>query len=120
MELQILDYDFSICQLAKIEPDDLAGDYVFFAKTDKEVSLVCPSSAVPPGAIAAESGWRAFRIAGQLPFDMVGVLAGIAGILAEEGVSIFAISTYDTDYFFMKKEDFARGIQALKDAGYDI
>jgi hypothetical protein len=121
MERQILDHDFSVCQLAgSTLPDDLAGDYVFLAKTDNEISLVCLSSAVPSGAVAVEAGWRAFRVAGKLPFDMVGVLAGIAGILAEAGISVFAVSTYDTDYIFMKDKDFAKGMQALQEAGYSI
>ena len=138
MDLEVIESEFSICKFGipatlselldaplNAPLNDLlnspgAGAYVFLQKTPDETSLVCESSRVPAGAIAVEAGWRAFRISGTLDFSLIGVLAKISGILAEIGVGIYVVSTYDTDYVFMKSADFQNGLRALSDNGYRI
>jgi len=69
--------------------------------TEDELSLVCPAGDVPSG-VKCESGWRALRVEGKIDFSAVGILAGILQPLAEAGISIFALSTFDTDYILVR------------------
>ena len=93
---------------------------MFTGATDEEKSLVCPVSLVPDNTIEREDGWRAFRIEGVLDFSLIGILAKISTCLAESGIGIFAISTFNTDYILTKTENFDRALKALTDAGYSI
>ncbi|NLW78997.1 MAG: ACT domain-containing protein [Ruminococcaceae bacterium] len=120
MLLEPLPQDFSVCRLEKEHPQLLDGDFIFFAKTDDEVSLVCETRLAPPDAEQAEHGWRALRVAGTLDFGMVGVLAGISGVLAAGKVPLFAVSTFNTDYILVKQADWPAALQALADAGYTL
>jgi len=95
------------------------GPFVSITRTAAELSVVCPQEAVPPGA-QAERGWRCLRVAGPLGFGMTGILASLAGPLASSGVSIFVVSTYDTDYLMMQQRDLDRGIDALARAGHTV
>lgn len=120
LTLEILPQKFSVCQVSSISTDDLASDFTFFAKTDEELSLVCPIENVPENTSAREDGWRVFRITGVLDFSLIGILAGISSLLAEAGVGIFAISTYNTDYILVKEENIPPAEAALKNAGYNM
>lgn len=96
-----------------IEPSAFAS----ITRTAGELSVVCPEARVPSG-IQAERGWRALQIHGPLPFDAVGILAGLASPLAGAGISIFAVSTFDTDYVLVKAEQLDRAVDALVAAGH--
>ena len=117
MRLEKLRYDLSVCQIK-----DLAdvNDFLFLAKTDKELSVVCETAKVPENIINREDGWTAFRVEGSLEFSLVGILADISRCLADAGISIFAVSTYDTDYILVKKDNWDRAKSALLNAGYEI
>ena len=65
-------------------------------------------------------GWKAFRIQGVLDFSLIGILAKIATVLADNGISIFAVSTYNTDYVLIKKENYQKALEVLQTAGYKI
>jgi len=93
---------------------------VFLAKTDDELSLVCESACAPADALAAEPGWKALKISGVLDFGLVGIIAQIASILAAAEISVFVVSTYNTDYILIKSENFDRGVQTLLQHGYAI
>ena len=118
MNLQVLPQAFTVCQITDQSGVDFSRAFVFLAKTDEELSLVCETSAVPAATRAREDGWRALRVSGVLEFSLVGILAKISSILAEQGISIFAVSTYNTDYIFTKADVFDRAIAALSSAGY--
>ena len=90
------------------------------AKTDDEISLVIPSNLVPRGSATVEDGWRGFKIAGVLDFGLVGVIAKISGILSEAGISVFVVSTFNTDYIFVKAENFDKAAGVLVGGGFDI
>lgn len=120
MELQIIDLNFDICKIRDTSGLDFSGEFIFLSKTDDEISLVCESGHVPPGVIASESGWKALRISGILDFAMTGVIAKISGLLAEAGIGIFVISTYNTDYILMKSSNFDAGVRVLTGNGYTI
>lgn len=120
MHLQQIPQDFSICQVSDLAFIDHTDPFSFISKTDEEISLVCGTDKVPQNAIRRSDGWRAFRIQGELDFSLVGILSAIFAILAENKIGIFAVSTYKTDYILTKEQDFARALEALKQAGYII
>lgn len=117
MELQIIEQFFSICKLEDLSRVDWSSPFCFLSKTDEEISLVCETADVPPNTVARDDGWRAFRIQGILDFSLIGILSRISAILAEEGIGIFAVSTYNTDYIFTKAECFSKAITALEKEG---
>jgi len=120
MNLKILPQTFTVCQLPDMSGVDFSNEFLFFSKTDEELSLVCETSAVPAIALAREDGWRGFRVGGVLDFSLVGILAQISGILAAQKISIFAVSTYNTDYIFTNADVFDRATHVLSAAGYAI
>lgn len=120
MEIKKLSQDFSVCKVADYSRIHRDAEYCFAGKTDAENSLVCATSDVPPNVLAREDGWKGFRIEGVLDFSLVGILAKIAGLLAENSIAIFAVSTYNTDYIFLKKENFSKALEILECAGYEV
>ena len=94
--------------------------FCFLARTDEEYSLVCPTDLTPSRTIAREDGWKAFRIEGILDFGLVGILARITSVLAGKRIPIFAVSTYNTDYLFIKQERFDEAINLLQEDDYEI
>ena len=120
MELKALPHELTVCKVETLADIDLDGDLFFIGKTDEELSLVCPTAAAPARTLAREDGWRALRIEGTLDFSLVGILARIANVLADAGISIFAVSTYNTDYVLVKASAFDRATDALAAAGYHV
>lgn len=118
--LEVLKTDFSVCKVTDYAGIDIDQPFVFTGCTDEEKSLVCPVELVPGNTTSRDDGWKAFRICGVLDFSLIGILAGIASVLAAERIGIFAVSTYNTDYILTKEENFDRAIAALKEAGYRI
>jgi hypothetical protein len=95
------------------------GGFASVTRTADELSLVCAESLVPQG-IQCEPGWRIFKIEGPLDFALIGILASVAQPLAEAGVSIFTISTYDTDYVMVKQQDLEKAVRALAAAEHRV
>ena len=120
MELKTLPYNFTVCKLMSVGDLPSGIDFCFTAKTDEEISLVCKTEDVPEKTLVRDDGWKGFRIEGVLDFSLIGILSKISAILAENKVGIFAVSTYNTDYIFVKEENFDKAINALKDNGYDV
>jgi hypothetical protein len=120
MEIKRMDYNFSVCKVADYSLVKLDSEYSFIGKTDEEKSLVCITEDVPSNVTEREDGWMAFRIQGVLDFSMIGILSEISGILAENKIGIFVISTYNTDYVLTKKENYQRALDVLNRAGYKI
>jgi len=95
------------------------GSLLAFVQTRQETSLVCEERYAPP-EVKAERGWRALMVQGPLDFSLVGVLVSIAAPLAQAGVSLFAISTFDTDYILVKENVLERALHALEGAGIQV
>lgn len=120
MKLQILPQTFAVCKAPAL-PDALSlSPPLFLALTDEEVSILCPSDRVPEEAKDVEYGYRCFRIAGVLDFSLVGVLHALLTVLAEAKIPVLAVSSYNTDYLFIKEESFARALKLLQDAGHTL
>lgn len=120
MEIEKLDYDFSVCHVKDYSNINFENEYCFIGKTDKECSLVCITENVPDNVIKQDDNWKAFRIRGVLDFSLIGILSRIASLLAENQIGIFAISTYNTDYILTKKDNYEKALKVLSDAGYKI
>ena len=122
------DLELAVCRMPSAAPWVAAtpegGDATFFSvtKTMDELSLVVDAAHAPPATedCQVEAGWAMFRLEGPLDFGLIGILARIATVLAAEGISIFAVSTYDTDYVLVKKGRRAAATAALRAAGYSF
>ena len=120
MKIKAIEYDFTVCKVTGYSLVNLDSEYVFLGKTDEERSLVCLTSEVPSNTTERTDGWRAFCIEGVLDFSLIGVLSKICGIFAENKIGVFAVSTYNTDYVFIKEENFQKALDILKHSGYEI
>lgn len=120
MELKKLPYYLSVCKVKNIVDINLEAEFFFIGRTDDEISLVCTTEQVPAETIEQDDGWRGFRIQGVLDFSLIGILSKLSGILAENKIGIFAVSTYNTDYILVKEENFDRAMKVLEDAGYKV
>lgn len=120
MEIKTLDYKFSVCKVINYSLVNFESKFCFIGKTDEENSLVCITNDVPTNTTERDDGWSAFRIQGILDFSLIGILAKISSLLAENEIGIFAVSTYNTDYIFTKKENYDKAIDVLLKAGYNV
>ena len=120
MTLQLLNQTFTVCQLNHISDADLSVPFTFLARTDEEISLVCPVQSCPSSALNRQDGWRCLRIAGVLAFSLIGILARVADCLAKAQVPLFAVSTYNTDYILFREQYASAALDALKKTGYEI
>lgn len=120
MELKKLPYELTVCKIASIKEVNLENEFYFFSKTDEELSLVCKTEDTPPNTTERDDGWKGFRIQGILDFSLIGILSKLSGILAENKIGIFAVSTFNTDYILVKKENFDRAMKVLEKEGYNI
>ncbi|MBQ3461563.1 MAG: ACT domain-containing protein [Clostridia bacterium] len=120
MKIKVLHQDFSVCKVADYTQTDMNKEFVFTGNTDEENSLVCPTEAVPQNTTDRDDGWRGMRIEGTLDFSLIGILAKISAILADNKIGIFVVSTYNTDYVLTKAENFEKAVTLLKENGYKI
>lgn len=120
MQLKVFDYDFTICKLDSVNNLNFNTDFYFIGRTEEEISLVCKTEDTPNNTLERDDGWKGFRIQGTLDFSLIGILSKISSILADDGIGIFAVSTYNTDYILVKRENLVRAIDALEKNGYEI
>lgn len=120
LTMTTLPAQFSVCRLA---PDSALpdwcqnGGFSSFTRTSEELSIVCESAFVPDD-VQAEHGWRIFKVNGPLSFTMTGILASIVSPLAEARISIFAVSTFHTDYLLVPETTLQQAIQVLQRHGH--
>ena len=123
LPLELLPDTLAICRLDAADPvPDWTQQSVGFltvSRTAEELSITALQRAVPPG-VRCERDYRALRAPGPLPLNLVGILAAIADPLADVGLSIFAISTYETDYVLVKAHDLDVALETLGRAGHEI
>ena len=121
MKLSILPKTIAVCRLSAdaAVPSWPRGAFTSITRTSDELSIVCDDDAVPDD-VQAERNWRAMKLEGPIPFGMTGVASALLAPLAEARISIFLISTYDTDYLLVKSAAFARAVDVLRAAGYEV
>ena len=120
MELKKLPYDLTVCKVADIADIDISTEFYFIGRTDEEISLVCKTENAPAHTVERDDGWRGFRIEGVLDFSLIGILSKLSAVLADNGIGIFAVSTYNTDYILVKEENYERALTVLASEGYTI
>lgn len=112
----------AICRLNAGSPAPswaFQGSFFSLTSTPEELSVVCPASQVP-GNVQHEGGWACFKLIGPFPFDATGILASFIQPLAEGAIPIFAISTFDTDYFLVKDGWVSETLRVLREAGHEL
>ena len=122
LSLSVLGEPLAICRLkptSEIPSWAKVGSFFSVTRTADELSIVCPEGRVPSD-VQCEEGWRAMKIEGPLDFSLVGVLSSVTEPLAEEGVSVFAISTFDTDYILVKEAQLDSTIAVLRGWGHEV
>lgn len=120
MKLKKIDYNLTICKVQNVSDIDMTSEFYFIGKTDEEISLVCRTEDAPSNTVERDDGWKGLRIQGTLDFSLIGILSKLSGILADCGIGIFAVSTYNTDYILVKEENYNQAIIALASRGYLI
>ena len=123
--LELLPGRYAVCRLGAgdaLPPwaTSPVGSLLSITRTAEELSIVCEELRLPADVPRAERGWRAFRILGPIPFDEVGVVAGVTAPLAAAGVPVFVVSTFDTDYLLVPEPRLAAARVALEAAGYEL
>lgn len=121
-ELQFIPGLYAICRLESksgIPSWAAQGDFFSITRTKDELSIVCEEKNVPEGVLFA-GGYAALKVQGPLDFSLTGILSSISAVLANANISIFALSTYDTDYILLRESDRTAASLALKNAGYIV
>ncbi len=121
-KLELLPHIYAVCRLdnnAPVPAWATRGPFCSVTRTAGELSLVCPEHRIPDG-VTKNGGWQVLKVEGLLDLSLTGVLASLTGPLAREGISVFALSTYDTDYVLVKKEQLEKTIQILGTEGYEV
>jgi hypothetical protein len=121
LKLQLLPDRLAVCRLDATDESPLRARSGVFSvtRTADELSVVCPEEDAPEGA-EISGGWRALKVDGPLDHTATGILASIAGPLAEAGVALFPLATFDTDYVLVQEDDVDRATGALEAAGHHI
>ncbi len=118
MKIKTLEKEYSVGKYKKM-PQNLP-DFYFSAVTKDEISVLAESSKMPENAENCENGFMGFMIEENLEFALIGIISRITAILADNDISVFVVSTFNTDYFFVKKESFSLACQLLSASGYEI
>ena len=122
LTLSLLSGTFAVCRLDPSEGVPAwatGGPLLSLTRTADELSVVCRQDVVPE-SVLCEPGWRCLRVVGTLDFSLVGVLTSLLMPLAEAGVSVFTLSTFDTDYVLVKETDLERAVEALRRPGHSV
>ena len=120
--IRVLEGEFSIHRLnsrSEIPSSLTSASYCWIARTADELSVVCDTD-IPVDADLTDVGWSGLQVVGPLDFGETGILNDITSILADAGISIVALSTFDTDYFLVKTDRLVESNKALRDAGWDV
>jgi len=122
LRLHVLEEKFAVSKLpqfAELPQVFTKGENCFVARTDSELSIICPEFMAPTN-VQQEAGWRCIQVVGEMPLSEVGVLANLTGPLAKAGIPILAISTFDTDYLFVMEENLVPAVQVIQKAGHEF
>lgn len=116
LTLKVLDKRFAVCKLDNKQPIPMwvlkSRDFYSITRTHEEMSIISIEDSVPEG-VEKEGGWKALKIEGVLDFSMIGVISSITALLAEKGISVFVMSTYNTDYILVKDEELEKAVEVL-------
>lgn len=120
MKILLLRDNLSIFQVYSVEDLDLSIKPLHIGVTNDEISVIAPTNTVPSITINRNDGWKMFKVEGVLDFSSVGIVSSISSVLAKAKLSIFSISTYNTDYILVKNNNLDKAIKALNAAGLEV
>ncbi len=122
LTMKLLSGKYGVCSLGAFEAIPAwadNGEFYSITKTSDELSIVCSESNIPNN-IKSERDWRILKVEGPLDFSLIGIISSISSVLAKQKISVFVISTYDTDYILIKEKYLRKSIDSLQDEGYNI
>ncbi|WP_170275536.1 ACT domain-containing protein [Lactococcus lactis] len=120
MKILLLRDNLSIFQVYSVEDLDLSIKPLHIGLTNDEISVIAPTNTVPSITINRNDGWKMFKVEGVLDFSSVGIVSSISSVLAKAKLSIFSVSTYNTDYILVKNNNLDKAIKALNGAGLEV
>ncbi len=120
MKMEVLPNRLCMCKIDSVKGSELCSGFFFLSRTDSELSLVCDMKDAPSDALGRMDDLRAFRIGEELDPSLTGILSRISSVLADAGISLFVVSTYDTDYFLVRDSDLDGAVSALNAEGYEF
>ena len=120
MKILLLRDNLSIFQVYSVEDLDLSIKPLHIGVTNDEISVIAPTNTVPSITINRNDGWKMFKVDGVLDFSSVGIVSSISSVLAKAKLSIFSVSTYNTDYILVKNNNLDKAIKALNAAGLEV
>ncbi len=118
MKIEFLNYDLVVCKVSSMADIKAQGEFFSVTNTGEEISVICEKKYLDFDYIEANMDWSMFRVVGNLDFSLVGIISKISAILAENKISIFVLSTYNTDYVLIKKECIKDAKRLLSNNGY--
>src|SRR5687768_7798927 len=122
LSMSLLPHRYAVCrfdQNATVPTTVMRSEFFCMMRTHDELSIVCAEGTAPEIGMI-ENGWRVLKLEGPFPFEMTGILASVLNPLAQREVSIFALSTFDTDYVLIKETQLEAAVLALRDAGHVV
>ena len=120
MIIKAIDGLFNISKVSSLDNIDVKEQYIFISKTDEEISIVHKNNYIINNVIEKEIDYKLFKIDEKLDFSLIGIISKISTILKNSSISIFVISTFNTDYFLVKDKNYNKTIEILKENGYTI
>lgn len=120
MQLEQLNSDLTVCKITSVASVDFSKPFTFVSVTDDEISLVCETAYLPENTTEIETGWQGLKISGVLDFSLIGIIAKISSLLADQQVSLFVVSTFNTDYILLKNENYQKALEVLRSNDYAI
>ncbi len=122
LNLSILPDMYAVCQMPSKTPIPVwatASSFYSVTQTSDETSIVCESKEVPAG-VKAKLNWRMIKVEGHLDFSLTGILASLTVPLANAQISVFVVSTFDTDYLLVQNESFSKAVKVLRESGFTV
>ena len=119
MKVSLLEETYGVCRLPSNTriPEwterQTKQTFLSITQTSEELSIVCPMQWIPSG-VQCERDWKCIKIIGPLDFNQIGVISSMSGALAQHSIPLFVISTYDTDYLFVKEDNIVKTKQILE------
>ena len=105
---------------ADIPPAVFRSDFYSVTGTNKELSVVCKINLSPGDTLESNKDWRVLTVSGPLDLSLTGIIAEISGLLKEKEISVFTISTYETDHILVKSKDLKQAVETLKNGGHEV
>lgn len=120
MKIEVLEEDFVVCKIESFDEVSMHDKYSFLTKEDQNISLICTDRYCPSKTLGIQKNYRAIKIEGNLEFNSVGVIAKLSSLLALNDISILSVSTFTTEYIFVKNAKLSKAVDVLKANGYEL